>query len=73
MVEYESENGFRLSKLLFFVIFDDFIMFYKPFVAKCAPVFVCKKTHPRFVEHVLLRFGSFSSILGSQEASYIDF
>ena len=37
MVEYESENGFRLLKRVFLVIFDDFIMFYKPFGLSVRP------------------------------------
>ena len=46
-----------------FVILDDFIIFYKPFVAKSTPaVFLLfgKKYVPRFVEHGLLSFGIFS-------------
>ena len=53
-----------------------FIVFYKPFVAECPPagVFIFGKKHvPSFFEDVLLWVGPSSSILGSQEASYIGF
>ena len=58
-----------------FVIFDDFIVFYKSFAATCPPAgfFLSKKKEvPRLFEYVLSRLGPFSSIWGSQEASYID-
>ena len=65
VVEYESDNCFRLSKFVFFVVIsDDYIMFYKPSVAKCAPAGFCseKNMSPVFLNisfHDLMHFHRF--------------
>ena len=74
MVEYESENGFRLSKLVFLWSLLISFHFTSPLRLSVLPqgLVFQQKARPQNFEHVLSWFGPFSSILGPQEASYIE-